>query len=160
MACTHTQVQRVSYGGLPLLISPSPTMAPCLSWGPRPSPVFPLQSHSNPQPIAHHSPACGALLLSPLSCLHTANPSPLPGTDHQSLSLSAQHLTQCLRLWCLGWGWRWCVQLSLCFALLSPAAAFFSATLRSLHLDWLFCQLGGFPGCGFLFFFIAPSQEC
>ena len=40
--------------------------------------------------VALHSPACGAPFLSPSSYLYTANPSPLPGTDLQTLSLSAQ----------------------------------------------------------------------
>ena len=34
------------------------------------------------------SPSFGALLPSPSGCLHTVSPSPLPGTDLQSLSLS------------------------------------------------------------------------
>ena len=74
-----TLVQGVSYGGLPLLLSPSSTMASCLSCRSRPSPRFPLLWHSPSQP------SCGALLLSPLGCLHTTNPSPIPGTDLWSL---------------------------------------------------------------------------
>lgn len=35
------------------------------------------------------------------------------------------------RLWCLGQWFRWSVLLSLCFAIFSLAAAFFSVTLRS-----------------------------
>ena len=47
-------------------------------------------------------PACGTLLLSPLGCFHTAKPSPFPGIDLQSLSLSVQPPPECLRLWCPG----------------------------------------------------------
>ena len=97
-------VQGDSYGGLPLL-SPSPTIVPCFSCGPRPSPGFTLLWHSAPQPIAQHSPAHGTLLLSPSGCLHTANPSLLPGIKFWSLSLRAQPPPDCLRLWC---PWRWC----------------------------------------------------
>ena len=47
-----------------------------------------------------HSPACAVLPPSPSGSLHTANPSPFPGTDLHSLSLSTQPLPECLRLWC------------------------------------------------------------
>ena len=57
-------MQGDSYGGLPRLLSPSPTTVSCLSCGPRPSPRFPLPWCSTSKPIAHHSPACGLLLLS------------------------------------------------------------------------------------------------
>ena len=83
---------------LPLLLSASPTMAPCLSCRSGPSPRFPLPWHSPPQPVLYHSPARGALLLSPSGCPHTASPSPLPRTDLWSLNLSAQPLTECLGL--------------------------------------------------------------
>ena len=86
----HALVQGVSYGGLPLLLSPSPTMVPCLSCGSRPSPRFSLLWRSPSQLMAYHSPAHGTLLLSPLGYLPTASPSPLPGTDLQSLTLSTQ----------------------------------------------------------------------
>ena len=108
---------------------------------------FPMASAAPPRPRQHWrlaspagpdllpgSPCCGALLLSPLGCPHTASPRPLPETDLRSLSLSTQPLPEHLRLWCPG---RWCrrsVRLSLCFAGLSPAAALFSATFRSLRL--------------------------
>ena len=46
-----TCMQGDSYGRLPLLLSPSLTMAPCLSCGPRPSPRFPLLWRSTPQPV-------------------------------------------------------------------------------------------------------------
>ena len=97
-ACT----QGNSYGGPPLLLSPSPTMAPCFFCRPRPSPGFPLPWRSTPQPIAHRSPPHGTLLLSLSSYLHKANSSPLPGTDLQSLSLSAQPLPE--HIGCGVWG--------------------------------------------------------
>ena len=59
-------------------------MACCISW-----------------PLPYGSLTCGALFLSPLGCLHTINPSPLLGTDLQSLSLSAQPPPKHLRPWCL-----------------------------------------------------------
>ncbi|XP_020951808.1 classical arabinogalactan protein 9-like [Sus scrofa] len=65
-------------------------MAPCFSCGPRPSPAFPLPWRSPPQPIAHHFPARGAVLLCPSGCPHIPSPSPLPRTDLPSLSLNAQ----------------------------------------------------------------------
>ena len=78
-ACAQNQAQGVSYDGLPLL-SPSPTMAPCLSCGPRPSPGFPLPWHSTPQPIAHTPhPWCTAplpLRLSPHSQPQDWSPEP------------------------------------------------------------------------------------
>ena len=46
-----------------------------------------------------------APLPSPSACLHTANPSPLPRTDLQNLSLSTQPPPEHLGLWFLG---RWC----------------------------------------------------
>ena len=52
--------------------------------------------------VALSSPACGTSLPSPSGCLHKANPSCLPGTDLQSLSLSMQPLADHLRLWCPG----------------------------------------------------------
>ena len=47
-----------------------------------------LPCHSHPQLVVYCSPTHGTVILSPLGCLHTANPIPLPGTDLQSLSLS------------------------------------------------------------------------
>ena len=79
-------MQGDSYGGPSLLLSSSPTMAPCFSCGPRPPPRFALLWCSNSQPIAHHSQINGTLLLSSSGCPHTASPSPLPGTDLCSLS--------------------------------------------------------------------------
>ena len=92
-------------------------------------------------------PALGVLLHSPSGCLHTANTSPLPGTD-----------LQILRLWCLGCGIDGLLG-DFCFAILSSADALFSEALRSLHLGWFPHYLGGFPGCGFLLTFTASSQE-
>ena len=90
---THAWMQGVSYGGLPLLLS-SPTLAPCLSCGSGTFPRFPLPWLSTPQPLLYSYPAHGTLLRSPSGCLHNANPNPLPGTDLQSLSFSAQpHLS-------------------------------------------------------------------
>ena len=43
-----------SYGFLLLLLLPSPTMAPCFSYRPRPSPRFPAHNIT-PPPMAHHS---------------------------------------------------------------------------------------------------------
>ena len=55
-----------------------------------------------------------------------AIPSPLPGTDLQSLSLSTQPLPEHVRLWCPGhWFRLLSVRLSLCFAVLSPSAVLF-----------------------------------
>ena len=82
----HLCVQGDAYGGLPLLLSPSPTMVPCFSYRPRPSLGFPLPWCSTLQPIAHCSPAHGTLLLSPSGCPHTDNPNPLLRTELQSLS--------------------------------------------------------------------------
>ena len=113
---------------------PSLTMVPCLSCGSGPSPRFPLPWHSPTQPMAYQSPACGALLLSPSCCPHIAIPSPLPGTDLWSLSLSSQPPPEHLRLWCPGQCFRLCVQFLFCFAVLSPAAVLFLETLRSLQL--------------------------
>ena len=106
-------VQGGSNGGPHLLLSPSPTTAPCFSYTPRPPPGFPLPWRFAPQPVAHSSPACGTLLISPSGCLHTANHSPLPGTDLWSLSLSAQPPPEHLRLWCPGW---WCNHFLICLS--------------------------------------------
>ena len=126
----------------------------------QPPPRFPQLWHSAPQPMVFGFPAHGTPLPSPLDCFYIANPSPLPGTDLWSLSLSIQCLPEHPRLWCLGRWYRWSVELSLCFVLLSPAAALFSATLRSFHLGRSPHWLDGFPGCGFLFSLTDPSQEC
>ena len=91
----HVHRERYSYGNMILLLLSSPTMAPFFSYGPRPASQFPWLWYSALQPLVHCS-------LSPSGCLHTANPSPLPRTDLWSPSLSAQPLSEHLRLWCLG----------------------------------------------------------
>lgn len=87
----------------------------------------------------------------PSGCFHTSNPSP-PRTE-----LSVPSPT---------WGsqailsWVVVPMVSLCFALLSAAAAPFSKALRfPFCTGWPACQLGGLPGCGFLSSFSAPSQD-
>ena len=79
----HVHRERCFHGGPPLLLLPSPTVAPCFFCRPRPPPEFPQLSHSTPQPI---------LLPRPSGCVHIANLSLLPRTDLQWLSLSAQPL--------------------------------------------------------------------
>ena len=81
--------------------------------------------------VEFYSLARGTLLPSPSGGLHTANSSPLPGTDLQSLSLRPPH-----RPSVSGCGVQSADDLygSLCFAFPSPAAVLFSTTLRSLHL--------------------------
>ena len=83
--------------------------------------------------VVFPSLARGVLLRSPSCC-----PQSSPGTDLQSLSLSAQPPPEHLRLWCLGQWFRWSVWLSLCFAVLGPAAAFFLENLRSCGLSQSF----------------------
>ena len=106
-----------SGGPLLLLLLPSPTMAPCFSWGPRPPPRFPQLWH-------FCSPALGTRLPSPSGCLHTANPGPLLGTDLRSLSLRTQRLPEHLRLWCLARWYRWSVWRSLLCPPQSSCCAF------------------------------------
>ena len=64
-------------------------------------PRFLLLWLSMPQPLAYHSPTCGALFPSHLGCLQAAKPSPLPGTDLWNISLSTQPPPECLSLWYL-----------------------------------------------------------
>ena len=87
------------------LLSPTPTMVPCFSCGPRPPPRFPLPCYSTPQPIAHHSPTCGTPLLSPQA--FPTQPAPVfsPGLTSRSC-LSTQPLPKPFRLWCPGWWFR------------------------------------------------------
>ena len=120
-------------------------MVPCFSCRPRPPSRFPRLWYSTLQSIAHCSPAHSTPLLSPWGCPHTANPSPLPRADHESLHLSAQPPLEYLRL-CLGRYCRWPAWLSLYFAIISLAAVLFSAIWRALHLGWFPGWLGGFPG--------------
>ena len=92
--------ERYSCGGLPLLLSLSPTVVPSFSCRSRPPPGFPQLWHFTPQPMVHCSLACDTLLPSPSGCLYRANPSSLPKTELWSLSLNTQLLPQHLRLWC------------------------------------------------------------
>ena len=55
----------------------------------------------------------GTALSSPIRLFHTANSSPLPITDLQSLSFSTETLPEYRRLWCPGWWYQWSVQFSL-----------------------------------------------
>ena len=118
-------------------------MAPCFSGIPMPPPKLAWLWCTIPQLLAYHSPV-------PSDYFHTGNPSPLPGTDLWILSLSTQPLPKCLSLWCLGLWYCWSAQLSLCFALLSPAVDLSSETLRlPLHFGWSPCQLCGLLRCWF-----------
>ncbi|XP_020935523.1 uncharacterized protein LOC110257690 [Sus scrofa] len=115
---------RDSSVGPPLFLPPSPTMAPGFSCGPRPSPGFPSPT---PQPGAHRSPTQGTALL---SLSGTASPSPLLGTDPWSQSQcpasarAPQAVVSDAVLQSIS------AAGTLCFALLSPAAGLFLATLR------------------------------
>ena len=93
--------ERYSYGNPPLLLLPFPTMAPCFSCEPRPPPRFPQLWCSVPQSMLFRFVAHGAPVPSPSGCLHTANPSSLPGTALWSPSLITQPPPECLRLCCL-----------------------------------------------------------
>ena len=122
----HVHRERNSYGGLPFLLMPHPTMAPCFSCRSRPPPMFPWLWCSAPQHLDHHS-------LAPPGCLHNAIPRPLPGSDLWSLSFSALSLPKPLSLGCLG------AVVPMVFAALSllcpsPASMLLSEALRSLHL--------------------------
>lgn len=92
-------------------------------------------------------------------CFHTANPSPLPGTDLWRW-VSAPAPTQVSLAVVLQ-----AVVLMVCatFSLLSPsktAAAVFSEVLRLPPPFWLIShQLGVLPECRFLSSFTAPSQK-
>lgn len=99
-------------------------------------------------------------LPSPSGCFHIAKPSPLPGSDPQRPSLSAQILLECLKLGCTRW-WYW---LSVWLFLLCPPEARWYPFLWgfwapppswriSLLVRWL-------PVCKFIYFFTATSQEC
>ena len=98
--------------------------------------------------------SCGALPTSPSGCLHKPNPSPLPRIDPQTLHLSAQPLSQCLRL---ASGVMVCAALSLLclpqFSCWRFSPRLWGPSISADLIRWL-------PGCGFLSFFTAPSQEC
>lgn len=51
--CVH--IERYSYGVLPLLLSPSPTMVPRFTSGNRPLPGFPCLLCSAPQPMVYYA---------------------------------------------------------------------------------------------------------
>ena len=86
-------------------------------------------------PVTFGSPAHRALLpIAPSGCVHTANPSPLPGTDFQSLSLSAQPSPECLRYGVPGSGTD-----GLCSSL--------SALSSSVQLLCFFLEALRFPLC-------------
>ena len=132
------------------------TLVFCFSWGSRHPPSFPQVWCSTSQPLAQ-------CFLSPSSCLHTANSSPLSGTDLQSLSISIQPLPEHLRLWYLG------AVVPMVFVNLSPwpslsqllhFGALFSADLQLHSLSWSLCHLGGVPSCRFLSSFTSLSWEC
>ena len=120
-----------------------------------------------PSLVAFQSPALsslqpftpGAPLPHLLCCLHTTNPSLLPGTHLQSLGLGTQSPPKRLSLWDLCQRFWWSVWLSHCLSVLWPADALFVASWRSLGLSWSFRRFGEFPGCGFPFSFTIPSQE-
>ena len=141
--CPLSQPVCTSYGGPappPLTL---PREAPCFSGIPMPPPKLAWLWCTIPQLLAYHSPV-------PSDYFHTGNPSLLPGTDLWILSLSTQPLPKCLSLWCLGLWYCWSAQLSLCFALLSPAVDLSSETLRlPLHFGWSPCQLCGLLRCWF-----------
>ena len=138
---------------VPYLLLPPPTMAPCFSCRPRPPPMlFPLLWHFIPQPLRLSPHNYLILSLELTSEAWVSAPSPC-----LCFSLAAFRIFW--GVWGRGiiclWG------LSFCFVLLSPAAALFSETLRILpHPGWSPCQLGGLPGCGFLFLFHSSSQMC
>lgn len=115
-----------------------------------PSPGFPLPWHSSPQPVLH---SCLAPQAVP-TCQPQSSPqdSPLePESQHPApVCASPAGVSRPVVQ----------MQLSLCFAFLSPAAVLFVVTLRFLHLSLSPCQLAAFPGGGILFSFRAPSQEC
>ena len=87
--------ERYSYGSLPLLLSSTPIMLPCFSCRAQTSSRVLVA-------VALCSLACDAPLPLPSGCLHIANHSPVPGSDLQSLTLSAQPPLKHLRLWCSG----------------------------------------------------------
>ena len=112
-----------------------------------------------PSAVALHFPACGVLVPIPSGSLYTVNPSLLPRTDLQSLSLSAKLPPKHLRLCCLG-----AVLPMVCVAftlLCLPQSSCFTFLCGFKVLPpWLISVLGGFPGYGFISCFTAPSQDC
>ena len=141
------------HGVLPLLLLPSPTKAPCFFSRPRLPPRFPQLWCPTPQPLAHCSLTPQAISTQPIIVLsleltsgaRVSVPSPCPSVS-------------CCGV-CGQW-YQWSVPLSLCVALLRPAAVLLSEAWRTLCLCWSPCRLGAFPECEFLSSFTAPSQEC
>lgn len=118
---------------------------------------------SSPAPLALmlHSSARGAKLLSLSGCLHTAKPTPFPRTDLWSLHLRAQALPSSSGCDVHCWWYWWSLQLSLLCHPHSSSCGFLGGALGfPLHLGLFPHQLCDLPGYGFLFSFIAPSQEC
>lgn len=137
------------YGSLPLLLLLSPTMATYLSCRPRPPWILWLCCAAS-HPMAHWFLAPQALSIQPTLVLSPE----LTSRAWVSTSSPCQNISDCV---VSGQWLRWSAQLSLYFALLSPAAVVFSSIVRSLCLGWSPCCLGGFPGCGFLSSLIVPS---
>ena len=151
--CLHRD--RYSYGSLSLLLSLSPAMVPCFFCRPWPPPLLPWLWRSTPQPMAHCFLAPQGIYTQP----------PLVLSPELTSGASVSVSSPCLRSQAVTSGrggkwYQWSVWLSLCPALLKPAAALFSTASRSLGLGPSPRQLGGFPGCGFLSSFSAPSLEC
>ena len=102
-----------------------------------------------------NSLSCGPLPSSPRwtpsGCLFTADPSRLPRIDFQAWVSVPCPLPKHLRLWCLGLMVLMIYSsLSLLYLPQSGCCHFFPNALRSLHLSWSPCQLGGFLECGFI----------
>ena len=148
----HMHRERCSYG------SPTP---PLLSLPHNGALLLLRAQASSSWAVVLCSPACRALLPSPSGYLHTANlglspaliSEPWVSAPSPFLSISGCGIQE-------QWYW-WSVQLSFCFAILSLSAVLFSDALRfPICPGWCLCQLGCFPGCGFLSSFTPPSQEC
>ena len=91
------------------------------------------------------------MLPSPLGCLHTANPSPLPGSKLQSLGVGAQPLREHLTLVSGRVVQMICAALTPLFRSQTSCCAFLGI--------WRSLCLGDSPGYGLPFSFTAPSQE-
>ena len=152
--CTQVGAQGVFYGGGPPLL-----LSPPQQWRLISPVALDLLLGSLccgflcPSPYCTTFPACGTLLPRLLCCLHTTNPSPLPGTDIRSINLSPQPppATRTSQSVVSAPGF----QMSC-----ASAAALFLESWRSLQLCCSFQWLGGFSGCGLPFSFTAPSREC
>ena len=154
-------------GRCPATWEPVHVQRRCSSDGPIPpplalpqnGPLFLLQSWAffcTPLALVLHSPAMAYSSPPPSVCHHPANPSPLPKTDLQSLSLRAQPPPKVSGCGVLDSGIN-----GLLFPFLSPAPTLFSEALMfPLHPSWSPHLLGGLPGYKFLSSFTASSQEC